>query len=80
LNAAASWRSLKKLLVSELGDIRSGLSTADPVLNAEVYGDGLGLRTIYRPADNALALRRGPKLVSEEGLVPKVNKRSCGPS
>jgi hypothetical protein len=36
------------------------LATADPVLEAEVYGDVLGLRMIYRPAKNALAVTASP--------------------
>jgi hypothetical protein len=49
-----------RMLVSELGDMQSVLATADPVVKAEVYGDVLGLRMIYRPADNALAVTASP--------------------
>ena len=75
MNPAASWRSLKKLLVSELGDMQSVLATADPVLKAEVYGDVLGLRMTYRPADNALAVTASPwvNVCVGGGLPPYVH-------
>jgi site-specific DNA recombinase len=49
-----------RLLIAELGDMRSVLATADPTLKSEVYGDVLGLRMIYRPAANVLAVSASP--------------------
>jgi hypothetical protein len=49
-----------QLLVAEPGDMRSVLATADQALKAEVYRDVVGLRMIYRPADDTLAVSTSP--------------------
>ena len=73
MNPAASWRSLKKLLVSELGDMRSALSTADPGRSKPkcmAMCLAFGRSTDRRTMRSRSRLRRGSTFVSEGDYHP----------
>jgi hypothetical protein len=62
-----------RALLEGPGDLSAVIREADPVLKSEVYAD-LGLRMVYRPAENMVSVEALPLLTSRD------QRQTPGPS